>query len=296
MNEVVNSLKPKFIENSVDFFCSCSADSNLRLVGNQTSLYQICINLLHNALKFTKEGFIELHVSVCNETLESVELIIKITDTGIGIGDNNLNNIFLPYFTAADSKKLNKEGSGIGLAVVKTLLHSMEGEVQVKSYLDFGTSFTLKIPMRKSLDDARFAKWTYAYNEDTLFNHRKSKILVVEDSEINRLLFVQILRKQGYAVCSASNFHDALRYMDLYDFDLVVCDYYLPDKSGMELIRECRKKNIQIKFLMISASDFSGSIKQDNRVEVMVKPVLPEVFLKTISDNLNLKYDVPKSV
>ncbi|OOF69398.1 ATP-binding protein [Rodentibacter caecimuris] len=207
-------------------------DSNLPnwLMLDSVRLSQILWNLINNAVKFTQDGFIRLTVKGTSpQTYE-----FTITDTGIGIPNEELPYIFEMYYQVKKQpdNQINLVGSGIGLSVSKTLANLMGGDLTVKSQVGKGSTFILSITAMEAL----------APQQLDCYQGRHLNILLVEDLELNILVARSVLEKLGHQVDSALNGKQAIRLFEQNNYDLVLLDIQLPDMTGFQIAQYLRKR------------------------------------------------------
>lgn len=207
------------IEGDVDMYVSI----------DPTRIRQVLWNLINNAVKFTQSGSVGF-------TLESYKVMqehylrFEVVDTGIGIPEDELENIFNLYYKGGDNKGLNALGSGIGLAVSKALVEKMYGQVNVISKMNEGSRFTVNMPIE--IKDKP--------EEDT-YEIRHLNILLVEDVPLNAKIAQSLLEQRGHEVIWAENGEEALALVETEDdIDLILLDMKLPDMNGDEIARIIR--------------------------------------------------------
>ncbi|MGR3807523.1 two-component system, OmpR family, aerobic respiration control sensor histidine kinase ArcB [Pasteurella testudinis DSM 23072] len=193
-------------------------------------LSQVLWNLISNAVKFTPQGWVKLSVA----KVEQSKLVFKISDSGIGIPQAELNKIFTMYYQVKSQNNMRALGSGIGLSVSKKIASLMEGDLTVESEEHVGTTFTLTInapEVEKTLDKAALAHPVAALN-----------ILLVEDIEVNIIVAKSILEKLGYHVDIAMTGTEALQKFHQNQYDLLLLDIQLPDMSGFDIAQILRRQ------------------------------------------------------
>ncbi|KPH64614.1 aerobic respiration two-component sensor histidine kinase ArcB [Pseudoalteromonas sp. NEC-BIFX-2020_002] len=195
-----------------------------------TRLRQVVWNLINNAVKFTKQGQVQLECRRENRAC-GPWLVMSITDTGQGIPQEQLHRIFDMYYKAPDLKGTNAIGSGIGLAVTKALVSAMQGEIHVSSTEDEGSCFVVEIPLSLCIAPT---EQSYA--------GRSLNILLVEDVPLNAEIATNLLEQRGHEVIWAETGEDALSFVATEDdLDLVLLDMQLPDINGDEVARQIRE-------------------------------------------------------
>jgi PAS domain S-box-containing protein len=215
------------------------------LIGDSIRLHQIIINLLSNAVKFTSQGEITISVSIKHETEEYMTISFSISDTGIGISESSLDNIFENFQQASISTARLYGGTGLGLAIVKQLVESQGGSISVKSQLGVGSVFTFLLDFKKSKSIA------IPELEIVEITPEQSSIsvLVVEDMMLNQLLMKTLLEDFGFERDIASNGKIAIEKMKTAQYDIILMDLQMPEMNGFEAteyIRNTMHSNIPI--------------------------------------------------
>ncbi|TNH03321.1 aerobic respiration two-component sensor histidine kinase ArcB [Testudinibacter sp. TR-2022] len=201
-------------------------------------LNQVLWNLISNAVKFTPKGWVRLTVAKSGQD----RLVFQISDSGIGIPQAELNNIFTMYYQVKSKDNMRALGSGIGLSVSKKIASLMHGNLSVESEENIGTTFTLDIaaPEIEKAVDISMAPSIGALN-----------ILLVEDIEVNIIVAKSILEKLGYHVDIAMTGSEALKKFYQNQYDLLLLDIQLPDMSGFDIAMTLRQQyeNDEIDYL-----------------------------------------------
>ncbi|MGB4400604.1 MAG: ATP-binding protein, partial [Daejeonella sp.] len=254
--------------------------------GDQLRLYQVLINLLGNAVKFTEKGEVKLKLDLVSETNKTVNVRFEISDTGIGIEPEKIGYIFDSYTQASSDTTRKYGGTGLGLAITKSLLHLFNSEITVESEIGKGSKFSFIIDFDRP-------------EEPSLLDENKSaleqlhaSILVVDDNEINRILASKVLTKWGIEVDFAENGKLAFEKVQSTHFDLVLMDLHMPVMDGMEATREIRKlggKYQKLPIVALSASLFAHELEAINECGMdgyVMKPFVPNELYARISSHL----------
>ena len=219
------------------------------LVGDPLRLHQIILNLVSNAVKFTQEGKITVSVSLESENATEVTLKFAVTDTGIGIKEKKMEQIFENFQQATSGTSRIFGGTGLGLAIVKQLVQAQNGTIEVKSQFGKGSTFSFVLNFEKTLADAVLEPEIIELNTDI----KDTKILVVEDMELNQLLMKTLLDDFGFECEIAANGKIAIEKLQHHGknkpFDIVLMDLQMPEMNGFdatEYIRKTMKSNIPI--------------------------------------------------
>lgn len=227
-------------QKGVDFSFSVSDDVPRTLVGDSLRLRQILINLVSNAVKFTIEGAIIVDVCLISTTGNRVLLRISVSDTGIGITEDQKKHIFNAFTQGDASITRRYGGSGLGLVICSNLVRMMGGTLEFESVHGRGTLFTASIPFQTELR-ALSSDFSLAgtekpeaeiYNESSCPD-RDISILLVEDNLINRRLAQAILVRSGYKVISVASGQEAIQAVKNGEFGLILMDIQMPDMDGL---------------------------------------------------------------
>jgi len=222
--------------------------------GDPVRLKQILANLINNAIKFTESGGITIRVRQKNNS----NLAFSVTDTGIGIPDNKHESIFKSFTQADLSTTRSYGGSGLGLTICKKLSEMMGGQISLTSKPGFGSTFSFTIsfkpgdPSQVKADD-QGTNW-----EQLKTDTKKLNVLLVEDNQINSKIAKQFLKKMGHDASIASNGKEALDYLSLEFFDLVLMDVEMPLMNGIEATQRIRggeagETNVNIPIIAMTA-------------------------------------------
>jgi len=211
------------------------ADVPERLVGDAARLRQILLNLVGNAVKFTPAGGVSVEISrLPGPTPETFRLLVCVSDTGIGIPDDLLASVFEPFIQVDGSYSRPFQGAGLGLPIVKRLVHLLGGALAIDSAPGVGTSIYFHIPCRAA---------GAAGTADIPRPHAPATcrtILVVEDEAVSRYTVKRLLEKSGYRAVAAASGEQALDMLASGGIDAVLMDIQMPGHSGLEVVRIIR--------------------------------------------------------
>lgn len=259
------------------------------LCGDVTRLLQILANLVGNALKFTDEGGITIHVA-CEEILkQQVLLKFKVIDSGIGISKDSQEKLFKPFSQTHAAVERKVGGTGLGLVICKHLARLMEGEIGVESSPESGSTFwfTAKLNIPESREES-----PDGFNNLTGIPLTK-RILMVEDNLLNQHLTTTILEKGGYKTDIASNGKEGVDMFQQKQYAIVLMDIQMPVMDGIEatqLIREYEAKHSKIKSTIVAITAHSKErdrqrLEQAGIDHYLRKPFKPEDLLNIIGDS-----------
>ena len=221
---------------------SLAADLPAAVLGDRTRLNQILVNLLANAVKFTKQGRVNVAASGQPAANGRIELHFAVSDTGIGIPADRIGRLFREFSQAEASTTRQYGGTGLGLAISKRLAELHGGRIWVESSPGIGSTFHFTILAGPAATEARTTP-KEATGLDTGFATRHpARILLVEDNAVNQKVAVQLLRRLGYQPTVAANGREALAALRQQTFDLVFMDMEMPDMDGPTAVTHIRRE------------------------------------------------------
>jgi signal transduction histidine kinase/CheY-like chemotaxis protein len=205
--------------------------------GDPTRVRQIVSNLISNALKFTEVGSVSLSATYGNGALR-----LSVADTGIGIAAEKLDQLFSRFFQADQSTTRRFGGTGLGLAICRDLVSLMGGEIQVRSDLGAGSTFTVNLPLPR-LGDVTTAARDETSPQDSL--HEALKVLAAEDNPTNQMVLRAMLNSLGISVTMVDNGAEALDAWERSAWDLILMDVQMPVMDGPQAARAIRSREAQ---------------------------------------------------
>jgi len=211
------------------------------VLGNNILLRRILLNLLGNAIKFTKIGGVIVAVKIANITKDNMILVFSVEDTGVGIPENEIATIFDPFHQISASHNNRYVGSGLGLACVKEYVNQLKGEIQVESFLNRGTRFDFFIPLLFSNKLVEETVELVISAPLSPIDNKKYNVLLVEDNYLARKAAERLLQQQNYTVWLAETIEAAQEIVEQQHFDLIYLDLSLPDGDGTDLGRAIRE-------------------------------------------------------
>ncbi len=231
------------------------------LLLDRLRLRQVLVNLLSNAIKFTERGCVKTRVSWESQVDgRSGTLLIDVEDTGIGISAEELEEVFKPFVQAESRQAVEKEGTGIGLTIVKRLTELMGGSVAVESKVEQGTVFHLRfanVPVSGRLPVGDHAEPGGVVDFNDL---APATLLVVDDNPTNRAYLAGIFEKTHHRVHFATNGQEALACLQKTKFDVVLLDIRMPVMDGRTALAEIRKQAnlVSLPVIAVTASSKAG--------------------------------------
>ena len=267
---------------SLDFHLSENTPN--RLIGDPTRLTQIFNNLMSNALKFTEEGSIEVSAVLLGIENEKVSIEFTVTDSGIGIPEDKINEIFNDYEQASSDTTRKYGGTGLGLSITQKLLGLHDSKVSVSSKVGEGTSFKFVIQFKLPETFDLLA----ANKADTIYDLKQAKILVVDDNYMNRMVLNRLFQKWNAEFHEASSGNKAFQKSNEEQFDLILMDIHMDEMDGFECTSIIREKSVfNKKTNIIGMTAFSKNDLQENPMrnvldEFISKPFDPKELLNKL--------------
>ncbi len=286
LQEVIDSLKQSAKANDSKIILNYDESIPNHLMSDPIKLSQIFMNLVGNALKFTKNGEVTVIAKMLKKEDEDVTLYFEVADTGIGISKEKQESIFEGF--EQGSIQINREygGTGLGLTIVKSLLGLFGSKIQLESEEGKGSSFFFELELKSKdslVDDIPFE----ITQQD--FEFKGLHILIVEDNKINQVITKKMLTKKEITSDIASNGMEAVELVKNNTYDAVLMDIHMPGISGEEAtirIRKFDKMTPIIALTAISLDDSLESFYAAGCNDVVTKPFKPEVFYQKIGENI----------
>lgn len=270
-------------EKGVELIYSVDQNISTKLIGDPTRLNQILNNLVGNAVKFTEEGFVELNLTLVEDTDEESLIEFSVVDSGIGIESDKLNLIFESFSQASNNTTRIFGGSGLGLAITKKIVELQNGELKVYSQLGVGSNFSFQLKFKKQQNQTEEEVKNDTKELDYSFL-KKYKILVAEDIEINRKLIKRIFDKWECNIDLAEDGHRALEMALDRNYDLILMDLQMPIMGGLESAAKILK-NKDLPILALSAytskEDEDKCLKAGMKA-LLTKPINQDDLLKNL--------------
>lgn len=286
--------KPAAYNANIDLITSVSEKVPNKVIGDKNKLQQILTNLLSNAVKFTQDGEVKLMVeNLRNKDSDKTNLLFTISDTGIGMDELEIEKMF-DTFTQGDIGNTKRyQGAGLGLSIVKSMVHILEGKIETHSKKNIGTTVCISIPVYHA-DQQKLAPET---PEQNVKGKKELKILVVEDDKINQLAITRNLARYGYKIDSAEDGSKALNKLSTGHFDLVLMDIQMPVMNGTEATQKIRSgevgnQYINIPIIAITAYAMPGDRQkflESGMNEYIAKPIEINELINIIEAFFNNK-------
>lgn len=239
---VVELMQPRAEENGNELELTIGAEVPAWVRGDSTRLRQIVLNLVSNAIKFTSKGRV-----ACRLAGASGQLVLEVSDTGVGMEPSTLARLFTPFSQADASTTRRFGGTGLGLFIAHRLVDAMGGTIAVTSQVGVGTTFKVRLPLEAI--EAPLEARVVAPSAPA-----PMRVLLVEDNAINQLVARKLIEQLGHQVTVATDGKQALADCEASSFDLVLMDCHMPEMDGFEATRLLRERGDQTPIVALSAA------------------------------------------
>lgn len=285
IEETSGLLKSIAMKKNLDFIVNIDPTTPKIIKSAPIRIKQLLTNLINNAIKFTETGSITLNVK-----MQSKKIIFEVIDTGVGIPEEQLNQIFESFKRVDDFYVKSQEGTGLGLAISKKIVTSLDGEVEVKSTPQKGTTFRISIPYIAGFEEEVEKSIDSVINDYPSFRKQINNVLVAEDNKMNQFVFKDLLNKIGIKHEIVENGQAAIIQAQEINYDLILMDISMPVMNGFDATKEIRKFNKEIPIFCISANAFEEDklkAKECGMNEFLVKPIKREALIELLSKYFN---------
>ncbi len=264
--ECMQTVYSKVKSRNLDVIVNIDPQVPALLIGDPLQIRRILLNLIGNAIKFTKDGYIKVSVApenTCERLNENdICLLFAVEDSGRGIPAEELNSIFEAFH---QGKSFSSSGTGLGLTICKELVEKMGGKIWVSSQVGKGSKFSFYLPLQEAITTS--APTTKIPDLKTALppkNLDNKSILIVEDNEINCKILTYMLKHAGYNVASVTNGSECLLLLEDHPFDLILMDMQMPILDGYETTKLIRLNNkyAHIPIVALTAFAMEGDAKR----------------------------------
>ena len=263
MYDIIEMLAVKAGKKDLAFNFTIGNDVPCSLRGDSGRIRQVVLNLSYNAIKFTEKGSVNVDVGVVTESETGVKLKFEINDTGIGIPEEHVKELFVPFMQVDGGMNRKYGGTGLGLAISKKIVELMDGEIGVERNENNGSLFWFTVVVGKQNRFEMPLKETD--NIDNIINIEKgaAKILIVEDNKTNQFVAKTMLKNLGFEADLALTGFECLDALKEKDYNMIFMDCQMPELDGFETTKKIRsgeagKKNNDILIIAFTAHAMGG--------------------------------------
>lgn len=269
----------------IDLIIDGAGISNETFLGDATRIHQIFQNLLNNAIKFTKEGYVKMSFRLKEDLGKNKLIEFIVEDTGIGIPADKQADIFDSFTQAHTARDGGYAGTGLGLNIVRYLIHEMDGSISLESEENVGSKFIIEIPFEHI--ECNPSKKKDKLEEQIIPDHWKEfNILMIEDNKANIFYAKELFRRWGLNLAVSESYKAGLNKAIGQEYDLILCDLNFPDGYGLDLIKEIRTnqaaKSNKSKIAVITASILKSDKDKAAKLDIygyVEKPFSPAKLL-----------------
>ena len=313
LNDLVNMVQGKARDKGLSFDIEVDRDIPAILHGDEIRIKQVITNILSNAVKYTKEGSITFKAGFekMEEPPDSVKLIISVKDTGIGIKPEDMDRLFVAFERIDENKNRNIEGTGLGMSIAQSFLRMMGSSIEVESQYGKGSTFSFELvqgvrdwsPIGNYEETfKRAVSERKRYRES--FTAPDARLLVVDDTEVNLLVFKNLLKRTKLQIDTATSGNEGIALYKRNKYDAIFLDHMMPEKDGIETITEMKgiqdSPNTLTPIICLTANAISGMREMyinagfddyitkpidPKRLEVLLFEYLPKEKIAPASDD-----------
>ena len=250
IHDLVSAVMPRAKGKDLDFLVQADSKIPSVLVGDDVRLRQIITNLLTNAVKYTEKGHVTFIMRAENVTANKCTLYVEVTDTGIGIREEDIEGLFDSFRRLDEKRNRNIEGTGLGMSIVTKLLDMMGSRLEVQSIYGKGSTFSFRIEQGVARStpmgdySKRLAQLGSQDTEETHLYAPDAGILVVDDNEMNLRVAVSLLGLYGITPDTATSGAKAIELIRQKHYDIVFLDHMMPKMDGMETLKKLREEGL----------------------------------------------------
>lgn len=304
------TFKFKAIEGDIELIFDIDENIPDRLIGDPVKLNQILINLIGNAVKFTDKGFVKLKVSIIEKNNDELRLQMVVKDTGIGIPEDKLENIFKTFEQINENTARLVEGTGLGLAISRQLIELQGGEIKVSSKVGQGTEFLVSMPFKLS-DEIPENQGIKDSNPVQKIKEFKplgiNDLLLVEDKKLNQLVASETIKSwwgNDIVIDIADNGRIALEMVQEKQYDVVLMDIQMPEMNGYDATKAIRKLEKPVSEMpIIALTAYATKGEADKCLDAgmnnyVSKPIDPNELYQRLAETLqpDMQVDIDTGV
>lgn len=315
LNDVINMVRIRANEKKLNLKIEVNPELPDNLHGDSVKIHQIILNIVSNAIKYTKEGEVSVKVSGTDEPDNSVRLKVVVSDTGIGIKQEDLPRLFTGFERLDIRENRHIEGTGLGLAITYNLVKQMNGEITVDSVYGEGSVFTVLVSQRivgpeKIGDFSEKCKKEQESSEiyRASFRAPDAKVLIVDDNEMNLFVVQKLLERTQVQMTTCMSGKECLSLMQKEHYDIILLDHMMPEMDGIETLKASKEMDgnlcmntpvialtanamagVREKYLAEGFDDYLSKPIKSNALEDMLKKYIPAELQKKQEGCLDIK-------
>ncbi|MBQ6442093.1 MAG: DegV family EDD domain-containing protein [Lachnospiraceae bacterium] len=250
ISEIVNMMWLRAEEKNLELKIEVDPSIPAELFGDEVRVKQILVNLLNNAVKYTKEGSVTLHIEKEDIRGDQILLLFSVIDTGMGIKQDALPYLFDAFQRVDEEKNAKIEGTGLGLSIVKQLVELMDGKISVNSVYTQGSTFMValwqKVTRKEAIGELNLKNYGRRESGKQYlpgFTAPDARVLIVDDNEMNLEVEKKLLAATDMRIDTALSGEEALAMTMAVRYDMILMDHLMPEMDGIECLQSIRKQN-----------------------------------------------------
>lgn len=306
--DLYKMIEPRVNEKSLDFNLEVDPMLPSMISGDEIRIRQVILNMLTNAVKYTSEGSVTLSFKSENRHDNETDIIVSVADTGRGMKQEDIENLFSPYERIDEKVNRKIEGTGLGMSICKQLLELMGSSMEVSSEYGKGSVFFFKIRVPvvniRPVNEVNITKVCIQDEPkkkiekyQSKFTAKDARILVIDDTIVNLKVFKALLKTTGMTIDTVTSGNDALRIVKKYEYDMIFVDIMMPEMDGVEAMQEMYNQDNLVKgntpMIALTANALAGAKEEYlsfGFVDYLSKPIevekLENVIIKYLSPDL----------
>ena len=299
LRAIIVMIRVRSKEKNLEFITDIDPALPVKLFGDDQKIKQVLLNLLTNAVKYTKEGHFRLLVKVLENDGEACTIAYSVKDTGIGIKPEDMGKLFSAFERLDEHKNSGIQGTGLGLDISRQFVELMGDKLEVESVYGEGSDFHFKL-RQKIVDGAPIGEFNEEYEESDeesyvpLFVAPRAKVLITDDSEMNLKVITGLLKGTRVTIGTALSGMQCLKMIDEEHWDIVLLDHMMPEMDGIETVHRIRGKYKDLPVYALTANaatsgeeyyiseGFAGYLAkpiEGRKLEEAIKKHIPEELL-----------------
>ncbi len=296
LNDLVNMISGRAADKHLDFEVQVEEQIPHMLIGDEIRIKQCAVNILTNAVKYTEQGSVKLEVGFRKADDRHIGLRFRVSDTGIGMKEEDLNRLYKPFERIEEVRNRTIEGTGLGMSIVQKLLAMMDTQLQVKSVYGEGSDFSFEV-LQEVADWEPIGNFTETYREISAsaadyqesFHAPTGRILIVDDTKMNLTVACGLLEETQLQVDTAMSGAETLALVVEKNYDVIFLDHRMPDMDGIETLQAMQtlegNRNLQTPCIALTANAVAGAREQyleAGFADYLTKPIDPVKFEKML--------------
>lgn len=308
--DLMNMTQEKAHNKGLKYQLNISPQLPKTLYGDSIRIKQCILNLLTNAIKYTKEGSVNFSIDFKKKDKNSIRLSVHVVDTGCGIKSDDMQKLFAPFERIEEGKNRTIEGSGLGISIVRKLLRMMESSLEVQSTYGKGSDFSFSI-VQKVIDWTPAGDLNEAYIESVkqMANYKeklhapRAHLLFVDDTAMNLDVIKGLLKKTGIKIDTALSGKEALEAVKHNTYDILFIDHQMPEMDGIETLHAMKKmpdnlsagkpcialtanaiSGVRKMYLNEGFDDYISKPVNPAKLEELIMHYLPEEYIEEYSE------------